>query len=589
MALKFNFNHTNRKLTLSEALEELVKAKIVEKSQAQFILQKKKRSQNHPLISIYECDIPDRRNEGRVLSLEDLTRWLAGYAGHEYFLIDPLKMDIEKVTEILPKAYVKRLGILPVSANDEEVVIATSEPFLVGWVDEVARITKKKVKLVVSNPMTITSSVEDFYTVRKAVSKLMKERGLGKRPSGRNQEIEQMLGRGSASLNRKDENGISGIVDWLFQYAWEERASDIHLEPKQGTGVVRFRIDGTLRIVYKFDPEIMLSVVSRMKILSGMKVDEKRKPQDGRIKRELAADRIIEIRSSTIPTHYGEKLVMRIFDPKMADKTLDEIGMDEKDLHLWKELTESSFGIVLVTGPTGSGKSTTLHATLKHLASPEVNICTVEDPVEIINDDFNQMQVNKAIDLTFAKAIKAFMRQDPDIIMVGEIRDPETSSMAIQASLTGHMVFSTLHTNDALSSITRLLDLGVPPHLLNATIKGLLAQRLVRVLCPMCKKKKKTDKDWWQSMTKPFVRDMPEYVYEACGCEDCKETGYKGRMSIYELIPLDEELRSVIHEGVELKTLEKAAQGKYLPMRLHAATKVEKGLTSIEEVLRVII
>ncbi len=588
MALKFNYNNSNRSLTLVEVLEGLVKSGVMDKTQAQFILRKKRRSHGHPLLSIFECDVPDRRNEGRCLSLEDLTRWLSNYSGYEYHHIDALKMDIEKITEILPKAYVKRLGILPVAADEEEVVIATSEPFKIEWLDEVARITKKKVKLVVSNPQAIVSSIEDFYTVRKAVSKIMKERGLGKK-SSRVQEMEQMLGRSSASLRAKDESGISGIVDWLFQYAWEERASDIHLEPKEGTGFVRFRIDGTLRIVYKFDPEIMLSVVSRMKILSGMKVDEKRKPQDGRIKRELGPDRMIEIRSSSIPTHYGEKLVMRIFDPKMADKTLDEVGMGEEDLKLWKELSESSFGIVLVTGPTGSGKSTTLHATLKHLATPEVNICTIEDPVEVINDDFNQMQVNKSIDITFSNAIKAFMRQDPDIIMVGEIRDPETSSMAIQASLTGHMVFSTLHTNDALSSITRLLDLGVPPHLLNATLKGVLAQRLVRVLCPLCKEKKKTDKDWWQSMTKPFDRPMPEFVFGPKGCEDCKETGYKGRLSIYELIPIDESLRSAIQEGVELKVLQEASQGKYLPMRLHAADKVEEGLTSIEEVLRVII
>ncbi|MAF77790.1 MAG: type II secretion system protein E [Halobacteriovoraceae bacterium] len=589
MALKFNYNNSNRTLTLKEVLEGLYKSGMIDKSQAQFISRKKRLSKHHPLLSIYECEIPDRRNEGRCLSLEDLTRWLATYSGYEYHHIDALKMDIEKITELLPKAYVKRLGILPVADEEDEVTIATAEPFMTEWLDEVSRITKKKVKLVVSNPQAILTNIEDFYTVRKAVTKIMKERGLGKKSTGRVQEMEQMLGRGNASLRGKDETGISGIVDWLFQYAWEERASDIHLEPKEGTGIVRFRIDGTLRIVYKFDPEIMLSVVSRMKILSGMKVDEKRKPQDGRIKRELGPQRMIEIRSSTIPTHYGEKLVMRIFDPKMADKTLDEVGMGEEDLKLWKELSESSFGIVLVTGPTGSGKSTTLHATLKHLATPEVNICTIEDPVEVINDDFNQMQVNKSIDISFANAIKAFMRQDPDIIMVGEIRDPETSSMAIQASLTGHMVFSTLHTNDALSSITRLLDLGVPPHLLNATLKGVLAQRLVRVLCPLCKEKVKTDKDWWDSMTKPFNREMPEHVYQATGCEDCKQTGYKGRMSIYELIPIDEALRNAIKEGVELQVLEKAAQGKYLPMRLHAADKVEEGLTSIDEVLRVII
>ncbi|CAM9921733.1 unnamed protein product, partial [Chrysoparadoxa australica] len=453
MALKFNYNQAHRKLSLDEALTGLLQAGIINKEQEAFIKKKKGLSKHHPLISVFECDIPDRRYEGRTLTLDDLVKWLASYSEQEYFAIDPLKIDIENVTNILPKAYVKRLGILPVEASPEEVTVATAEPFLLDWIDEVERIAKRKVKTVVASPTQISSCIEDFYTVRKAVSKIMRDRNTSKFD---NPELDKMLHLGNKMTAGKDEQGISGIVDWLFQYAWEERASDIHLEPKSGIGYVRFRIDGTLRIVYKFEPEIMLSVLSRLKILSDMKVDEKRKPQDGRIKREIDEDRVIEIRSSTIPTHYGEKLVMRIFDPKMADKSLDDVGMDPKDLKVWKEISEGSHGIVLVTGPTGSGKSTTLHATLKHLVSPEVNICTVEDPVEIINDEFNQMQVNRDIGIDFASAIKAFMRQDPDIIMVGEIRDPETSQMAIQASLTGHMVFSTLHTNDALSSITRL-------------------------------------------------------------------------------------------------------------------------------------
>ncbi len=586
MALKFNYNRAHRKLTLEESLTGLVDSGLISSDQAQFIRKKKSRSRQHPLISIADCDIPDRRVEGRKLSLDDLVKWLANYSETEYYHIDTLKIDIDKITTILPKAYVKRLGILPVEAPDGEVVICTAEPFQTDWIDEVERITKRKVVLRVASPLSIETCVEDFYTVRKAVSKLMKDRGLSK---DRSPELDKMLQISSRLTQGSDEEGISGIVDWLFQYAWEERASDIHLEPKAGQGIVRFRVDGTLRIVYKFDPEIMLSVLSRLKILSDMKVDEKRKPQDGRIKREIAAEKIIEIRSSTIPTHYGEKLVMRIFDPKMADKTLDDVGMGKKDLRIWKELSESSHGIVLVTGPTGSGKSTTLHATLKHLAKPEVNICTVEDPIEIINDEFNQMQVNSTIGIDFSNAIRAFMRQDPDIIMVGEIRDPETSQMAIQASLTGHMVFSTLHTNDALGSVTRLLDLGVPPHLLNATLKGVLAQRLVRVLCPVCKTEVETNKDWWESMTKPYNAEMPKTVYEAKGCDDCKGTGYKGRMSIYEMVVINDKIRSAVKEKVELQELQRITRGDFLPLRLHAATKVIKGLTSIEEVLRVII
>jgi general secretion pathway protein E len=584
MALKFNYNQSVRKLTLDEVLPELIKSGIITEEQETFIRKKKGRSHQHPLVSVYECDIPDRRVEGRLLTIDDLVRWLSTYSEIPYYNIDPLKIDIESVTKLLPKAYVKRLGILPVFADESTIEVVTCEPFNTLWTDEVARITKREVKVLLANPVTIESCIEEFYTVRNAVSKLMKDRGLGDNP-----ELAKMKALGNASLQGKDDLGVSGIVDWLFQYAWEERASDIHLEPKSGIGVVRFRIDGTLKVVYKFEPEIMLSVLSRLKILSDMKVDEKRKPQDGRIKREIDEDRIIEIRSSSIPTHYGEKLVMRIFDPKMADKGLDDVGMAKKDLKIWKEMAEGSHGIVLVTGPTGSGKSTTLHATLKHLVSPEVNICTVEDPIEIINDEFNQMQVNKDIGIDFANAIKAFMRQDPDIIMVGEIRDPETANMAIQASLTGHMVFSTLHTNDALSSITRLLDLGVPPHLINATVKGVLAQRLVKVLCPLCKEKVPTNKSWWESMVKPYTTKIPDFVYQARGCEDCKNSGYRGRMSIYEMVVMDDQLRKTVTPDTELQDLNKVAHGKYLPLRLHAAQKVIKGLTSIEEVLRVII
>ncbi|MDC1174511.1 GspE/PulE family protein [Bacteriovoracaceae bacterium] len=587
MALKVNFNKMSRKVSLEEVLDLFYEAQFINEIERESIKKKGILSKKHPLITLYESNIKDRRNPAVTIDLEGVTRCYATFIQMDYYHIDPMKIDIEKVTKLLPKAYVKRLGVLPVLIEDEAVTFATCEPFWLDWIGEVERSIKKKVKVVVSNPAAINTSMEDFYTVQKAIKNL--GRSLGSDDDGRKQDIDKLLGQKNQLINARDESGISGIVDWLFQFAYDERATDIHLEPKSGQGKVRFRVDGRLRDVYRFEGEIFLSVLSRLKILSDMKVDEKRKPQDGRIKRSLEGDRVVEIRSSTIPTHYGEKLVMRIFDPKMADSDLQAVGFEGKDLETWKNIIGQSYGMVLVTGPTGSGKSTTLHASLKEIAKPDVNICTAEDPVEIINDNFNQMQINHSIDLTFAEAIRSFMRQDPDVIMVGEIRDKDTSEMAIQASLTGHMVFSTLHTNDALSSITRLVDLGVAPHLINASLKGVMAQRLVRVLCPYCKKKEKTSEHLWKTLCAPYKVKMPEHTYSPVGCTDCKDTGYKGRLSIYELVVMNDSLRAIINKKVELVDLIKAMQGKYTPMNIHGAKKIASGLTDIEEVLRVII
>ncbi|MCP4913616.1 MAG: type II/IV secretion system protein [Oligoflexia bacterium] len=587
MALKINFNKATRKLSLEEITDLFYEAEFISEIEKESIKKKNALSKKHPLVILYEHNIKDRRNPEITLDLEGITKVYATFIQMDYFHIDSLKIEIDKVTKILPKAYVKRLGVLPVAVDNETVTFATCEPFWLDWIGDVERSTKKKVKLVISSPTAISTAMEDFYTVQKAIKNLGKNMGVD--GDGRRADIDKLLGQGNSLVNSRDESGVSGVVDWLFQFAYDERATDIHLEPKSGQGIVRFRVDGRLRTVYKIDGEIFLSVLSRLKILADMKVDEKRRPQDGRIKRQLDEDRLIEIRSSTIPTHYGEKLVMRIFDPKMADSNLQSVGFEGKDLEVWKNLISQSYGMVLVTGPTGSGKSTTLHATLKEIAKPEVNVCTAEDPVEIINDDFNQMQINSEIDLNFAQAIKSFMRQDPDVIMVGEIRDKETSEMAIQASLTGHMVFSTLHTNDALSTITRLIDLGVPPHLINASLKGLLAQRLVRVLCPYCKKKVPTSEHLWKTLCSPYKMKMPEYTYEPVGCTDCKDTGYKGRQSIYELVLMNDALRGVINKSVEITDLIKVMQGKYTPMNIFGAKKVIGGITDINEVLRVII
>lgn len=586
MALKYKFNKANRKLTLDEVLDLLVEDNIVDATQSEFVKKKKKLSQKHPLISIAECEVIDQRNPGHKLNIEELVRWLAVNSEMDYFYIDPLKIDISTVTSVLPKAYIKRLGVLPVAVEEDFVTFATAEPFWIGWVEEVKRIVKKDIKLVVANPHLISNCIDDFYAVHKAV-KTVSRSGLGGKDSARLKEVERMLGQGS--FDSRDESGISGIVDWLFQYANDERATDIHIEPKTGQGIIRFRIDGMLRVVYRFDPEILLSVLSRLKIMSDMKVDEKRKPQDGRIKRRLNEDTVVEIRASCIPTHYGEKMVMRIFDPKMAETPIDSIGFEKTDLDKWKDIAQSSFGMILVTGPTGSGKSTTLHATLRHITKPEVNICTAEDPIEIVNDDFNQMQISEEVGISFASAIRSFLRQDPDVIMVGEIRDEETSEMAIQAALTGHTVFSTLHTNDALSTVYRLLELNIPSHLLNATLKGICAQRLVRVLCPNCKQKVKVPDQIWKKIAHPYNFKTPQYIYNPVGCNDCKNTGYRGRLCVYEMVFFNDKIKEAVQSGLDLTQLQKYTANMFIPIRIHALKKVAEGLTSLEEIMRVVL
>src|SRR5690606_20077928 len=334
--------------------------------------------------------------------------------------------------------------------------------------------------------------------------------------------------------------------------------------------------------------QVTVAVISRIKSLGRMNVAEKRKPQDGRVKTATPDGAEIELRLSTLPTAFGEKLVMRIFDPEVLLKDYDQLGFSPDDLRRWTDMTSQPNGIILVTGPTGSGKTTTLYTTLKKLATPEVNLCTIEDPIEMIEPAFNQMQVQHNIDLTFASGVRALMRQDPDIIMVGEIRDLETAEMAIQAALTGHLVLSTLHTNDAPSAITRLLELGVPYYLLRATLLGVMAQRLVRTLCPHCKAPQDLAEGDWQALTKPWNAAPPAAPHRAVGCLECRDTGYRGRAGVYEIMQLNDAIKPLINADTDLVALRRAAfKDGMRSLRLSGAQKVASGLTTIEEVLRV--
>jgi general secretion pathway protein E len=395
------------------------------------------------------------------------------------------------------------------------------------------------------------------------------------------------LGKSTKQLDAND-SGVVQVVDWLWQYAFDQRASDIHLEPRRERSVIRFRIDGVMHTVYQLPPGVMSAMIARVKLLGRMDVVEKRRPLDGRIKTRNPAGEEVEMRLATLPTAYGEKMVMRIFDPDTTVKTLDNLGFGSHDSRRWEDLVAKPHGIILVTGPTGSGKTTTLYSTLRRLATDEVNVCTIEDPIEMIQPAFNQTQVQPALDLNFAEGLRALMRQDPDIIMVGEIRDLETAEMAIQAALTGHLVFSTLHTNDSASAITRLHDLGVAPYLIGSTVIGVLAQRLVRTLCAVCKTAdKETTGDTLNEAIRPWRLNGAVRPYRPVGCLECRMTGYRGRAGLYELMTIGDAARSHIQPIPDAAKLrQQALQDGLRPLRLAGAMKVAEGITTLEEVLR---
>ncbi len=578
---------TNRRLELSQVLADLVADGLVTKEVADELAKNRRfaHSEVHPLMVIADQKWKDPRQPRKVLHLEALTQWLAEKVGLPYFHIDPFKIDFAAVTKTMSSAYAERFHILPVAINTREVTIATSEPFVRDWEEQIKHALRLEIKRVLANPVELQSYLVEFYNLAQSV------KGASAKDKGAISDIanfEQLvqLGR-SGKLDANDQH-IVHICDWLFNYAFEERASDIHLEPRRDVSNVRFRIDGVLHQVYQIPTPVMGAMTSRIKVLGRMDVVEKRRPQDGRLKTVSPDNQEMELRLSTMPTAFGEKLVMRIFNPDDLVKDYKELGFPEEDERKWVQMSNQTHGIILVTGPTGSGKTTTLYSTLKQLATPEVNICTVEDPIEMIEPSFNQMQVQHSIGVDFASGIRTLMRQDPDIIMVGEIRDLETAEMAIQAALTGHLVLSTLHTNDAPSAITRMLELGVPSYLLQSTILGVMAQRLLRTLCPHCKEQQDIEDSAWEHLVAPWKAPKPKgTTYGIKGCLECRMTGYMGRIGIYETMMITNELRRVITTETDLVALqEKAYKEGMKPLRISGALKVAAGLTTIDEVLQ---
>ncbi|MDJ0739153.1 MAG: GspE/PulE family protein [Gammaproteobacteria bacterium] len=576
----------DHRLTLAEIVPRLIDDGMLDAAQApdtDELWVQRAAGAEHPLVWLARRGL--QRPDGRPLDLPALSRWLAAHSGLPYVALDPLKLDVDAVTREVSPTYTARYGILPVAVDEQTVTFATAEPFERHWEDEMAHVLRREVRRVIANPEDIARYQSELFGVSHSIRKA--ERIADGDPLGLN-NLESLVQLGRAGKLDANDRHVVTIVDWLLQYAFEQRASDIHLEPRRDNGSVRFRIDGVLHTVYQIPTSIMGAVTSRIKALGRMDVVEKRRPQDGRVKTKTPNDDEIELRLSTMPTAFGEKLVMRIFDPQVLVRDLPELGFGKREARLWRDMTRASHGIILVTGPTGSGKTTTLYSTLRALAAPEVNVCTIEDPIEMVEPALNQMQVNHQIGLDFAAGVRTLMRQDPDIIMVGEIRDLETAEMAIQAALTGHLVLSTLHTNDAPSAVVRLMDIGVPPYLINATLLGVVGQRLVRTLCPACRVKQPGDDDAWADLTQPWKLPVPGGTWDAVGCEHCRGSGYHGRVGIYESLAMTPGLRAVIRPDCSIAELRRQAIRDGLePLRIGGARKVIKGVTSLDEVLRV--
>lgn len=560
-----------QRLALGQLLERLQAQGLATSSDLHpLLLRQPPGDTRHPLVQLAECQLPDPGQPGQYLTLDWLTRWLAKEAGLPWRRIDSKAMDAHRLAGVMSAAFARHHQLLPIEIDAERVVIASAEPWVVDWEADLATATGLNIERVVANPEEIARHIEALFKLARSMAGACVAQA----------QIEQLQRAPEAQ-----DAPIVDLVDWLLGHAFEQRASDIHLEPREAEAHIRLRIDGALRPVHTLPPAVALAMASRLKGLAGMNLAERRKPQDGRYRHTTSEGKTVELRLATLPTAYGEKLVLRLFDASMLNKTFTDLGLAGELLERWQHAIKRPNGIILVTGPTGSGKTTTLYATLHELARPEVNISTVEDPVEMVHPALNQMQVRASIDLNFASGLRALMRQDPDIIMVGEIRDEETARMATQAALTGHLVLSTLHTNDAPGAVSRLRELGVAPYLISATLVAVMAQRLVRLLCDHCKQAQPLTQAQWQSLIHPWRCRAPEQVYRAIGCEHCNQ-GYKGRLAIYELMSPNDTLREAIGKMAPLGQL--AMSEGMRPLKVAAALRLAAGHTSLEEVLRVI-
>jgi general secretion pathway protein E len=513
-----------------------------------------------------------------------LARLIAEDAHMPFFKIDALKLDVEMIESKISRPFARKNKLIPVAVRDGKLVVAIVNPFDTGAIDSYRPIAKQEIELVVASESDVMGVITEQYGFRTSVTKAERDLSKGAIDLA---NLEQYVKLKSGAEIESSDQHIVNAVDYLLQHAYDSRASDIHIEPKRESALIRFRIDGVLHEIQRVPKLVNLAITSRLKTMCRMDISEKRRPQDGRIKTEHEGKEV-ELRVSTLPTAFGEKMVMRIFDPDILIRDLSGLGFYDDELKVFADWIQRPHGIILVTGPTGSGKTVTLFSALKSLASPEVNITTIEDPIEMVHDEFNQTAVHNKIGVTFASSLRTILRQDPDIIMVGEIRDQETAQNAVQAALTGHLVFSTLHTNDASTSITRLIDLEIQPFLISSSLIGAMAQRLVRRICEDCKQNRPLTLEEAAMLNLQAPAGKRIIVKEGAGCIRCRNTGYFGRTGIFEILTVDNAIRDLIDRSEDfLKIKDMAVKRGMRTLRQSALRKLAEGMTTFEEVVRV--
>lgn len=572
------------KLTVSAMLSELLKQSVIDKTHIADADRVGLNSQaGHPIDLIARRQWIHATEIDVVIDAEWLSEWTAKAAGIPFSKISASAEMVTKVNGLIKLNFAEQYSIAPVERNSVEIQIATSEPFLLGtWREAVEKQFGTPVNVVMGTPSNVRSLIAITCGHRAAGNKMDAELVTSAPPVNLNAIT---VHKGTADF---ESGSAPHLVDWILREAMNRKASDIHIEPGKEQALVRIRIDGELRKILEINIATVAMIVNRFKILGKMDISEKRIPQDGRIKTAFAGESETELRMSTLPTVWGEKLVVRIFDPNIMVRTQQGLGFNERDFEIWNYISAQPHGLICVTGPTGSGKTTTLYAALQALWNPGRNFCTVEDPVEVVVPNFTQLQVNKNIGMDFPSAVRAMLRQDPDVIMIGEVRDPETAESAIQAALTGHLVLTTMHTNDSTSAITRMLDLNVPPYLIKATLLGVVAQRLVRKLCTRCRRSVNIEDSEWEFLTTPLRLPKPAHIYARGGCGRCDNSGYAGRSGIYEMLLVSAAVQRIITPATDLVSLRRAAIANgMVPLRVAGAQRVAEGVTDIDELVKV--